>query len=227
MNQGQQQTPPPAQPPYAQQQQQQQQQPQYSGQPAQQNAQGSGLQDVMNELTSINTKLQALQQSAGRPDAADLRQQIEQVRQQQSMIVEAMSNLLKNVVTKTDLDNVQRKVDSLSSSAAKDQGDVRGLLNDLKATVSSKVGARSDDILRNIEDINQNLKALKVTEEQTQRSTRQIAENLHQNAQDLTQTIQQSTTFGFWSYFLFVQAIFIFGYVWWRKHREDANKKLI
>lgn len=63
--------------------------------------------------------------------------------------------------------------------------------------------------------------------QQTQKSTRQIAENLQQNAQDITQTIQQSTTFGFWSYFLFVQAIFLFGYIWWRKHREDANKKLI
>jgi hypothetical protein len=38
-------------------------------------------------------------------------------------------------------------------------------VNDLKATVSSKVGARNDDILRNIEDINQNLRALKISEE--------------------------------------------------------------
>jgi predicted nucleic acid-binding Zn-ribbon protein len=190
----------------------------------------SDLKDLVNQMSAISSRISGIQttlQGLNLGPVGELKTQIDQLKQQQGVFAEAFGDLLQAVATKTELDTLRSRTDQLHQSLAKEIQDSRSVLNDLKAMVSTKVNARSDDIIRTLEDVSQNVNQLKKGVEATNANSKRIADNLNQNTQDLANTIEKRTSFGFWSYFLFVQAIFIFGYIWWRKHREDANKKLI
>jgi len=143
------------------------------------------------------------------------------------VIAEAFGNLLQSVALKSEIEDIKTQATNHYNTFVKEIADTRAVLNDIKATVNTKVSTRSEDIIRTLEDVSQNVNQLKKGVEQTKESTKQIAGNMQQSQQDITNTIEKHTGFGFWSYFMFVQAIFIFGFIWWRKHRDDANKKLL
>jgi hypothetical protein len=53
-----------------------------------------------------------------------------------------------------------------------------------------------------------------------------LGQKISGNAEELTQVIERSSSFGFWTYFLLFQVIFGVAFMWWKKYRDDQHKKL-
>lgn len=54
-----------------------------------------------------------------------------------------------------------------------------------------------------------------------------MEQNLIKNSNEISQNIQNSYSFGFWTYFICFQIIFGVSFMWWKKYRDENSKKLI
>eukprot|EP01133_Synstelium_polycarpum_P006413 gene6413-7440_t len=152
---------------------------------------------------------------------------IDSLRDQVNNIGQAIVALAGSVVTKKDLDQFKASFEQKHSQSLKEVSDMKQLIQDMKATVNQRINNQDQDLSKSLESLSQNVNYLKRLSDATSKDTQKIASTLQVNANEIASTIEKQTSFGFWAYFLFVQAIFIFGFVFWRKYKDENNKKLI
>ncbi len=51
--------------------------------------------------------------------------------------------------------------------------------------------------------------------------------NMKSTTQEIASHVERNTSFGFWTYFLFFQALFGIAFVWWKKVRDDQHRKYL
>jgi len=149
----------------------------------------------------------------------------EQIKSQQVVLGDALSQLISQGASKQDIDSYRTQAETAIQTLSQELANIRNLASETRNIVTQKL-AVVDSLTRSIEEIAQNVNHLKRNLENSHQSTKTVVDTLKQDTQNLASTIEKSTSFGFWTYFLFIQAIFFFGYLWWRKHKEDTNKKL-
>eukprot|EP01113_Clastostelium_recurvatum_P008722 TRINITY_DN1413_c1_g2_i2.p1 TRINITY_DN1413_c1_g2~~TRINITY_DN1413_c1_g2_i2.p1 ORF type:complete len:609 (+),score=218.58 TRINITY_DN1413_c1_g2_i2:77-1903(+) len=184
----------------------------------------AGSSDI-DALTNRISNLQDMLQQAGRVNT-DLKQQLESIRTEQSLFAETLKQLINSVASKSDLDTAKEQTNTAVQNLVRESSDNKLLLQDLKATINTKLGSKDQSLTKTLEEVNNNVNQLKRGIETNHQNTRSVVDTIKEDTKLLGATIEKSTSFGFWTYFLFVQAIFFFGFLWWRKHKEDANKKL-
>ncbi|KAM9996779.1 hypothetical protein ACTFIZ_001698 [Dictyostelium cf. discoideum] len=222
------------------QQEQQQQQQQQQTQPPQQQQTQPPQQKLQDEIKNLSEKeqigflvkkvdslVEAIHSLHIVLDDPEYKKSFDGLRDQVNVISQALVSLSQGSLKVKDFESFRSTYDQKQSQFIKDFYDFKSTMQDLKATINNRFNNQDNDVTKSIESVNMNLNSLRKLVEASTRDTQKISSILNSNADELANTIQKHSSFGFWTYFLFVQAIFIFGFVFWRKYKDDNNKKLI
>eukprot|EP00027_Filamoeba_sp_ATCC50430_P012517 CAMPEP_0168569900 /NCGR_PEP_ID=MMETSP0413-20121227/16427_1 /TAXON_ID=136452 /ORGANISM="Filamoeba nolandi, Strain NC-AS-23-1" /LENGTH=525 /DNA_ID=CAMNT_0008602473 /DNA_START=190 /DNA_END=1767 /DNA_ORIENTATION=+ len=181
------------------------------------------LDRLKDQQLQMNTNLQHLQGTINTFSQSIARdaQKLEQISQQNQQFVSFLEQLVQSTATRDDLRNVNFEGSGLQSAV----DGVKQQLSELRSFFENKM--RETATQQALNSIVGALSDLKVKVDQTKNSQASIEQNLQRNTDQLQSTIQSSTSFGFWAYFVFFQLLFGIAFMWWKKYRDEANKKLI
>lgn len=98
---------------------------------------------------------------------------------------------------------------------------------ELKNFVNDKLTLNADNFARQVDGVTRSMNELRSKIEATKTQQSMIEAAIRTNAQEMTDTIEKSASFGFWTYFLLFQVIFGVAFMWWKKYRDDNSKKLL
>jgi len=96
--------------------------------------------------------------------------------------------------------------------------------NELRRSLDAKLSLLSTG--QQMESALKFLSDLKAHLEMTKEQQKSIEQSMRKSTEQISSTIESSSTFGFWSYFLIVQVVLGIAFMWWKKYRDETNKKL-
>jgi len=94
-----------------------------------------------------------------------------------------------------------------------------------QTNIGSNGNSNAQTLLKQIEQMSKTLVEMKTKIEATKQSQQTIEEKIKDNTASLNDTIERSTSFGFWTFFILFQCIFGIAFMYWKKYRDDAEKK--
>ncbi|EFA84523.1 Putative chemotaxis protein [Heterostelium album PN500] len=205
--------------------QQQQQQPPVTQEQPKQTISGDDVPaQILQKVETLKESIHSLHSVL---DESEVKKSVEGLRDQVNNVGQALIILTENIITKKDFESFKYNYELKNSQSFKELTELKQLIGDMKATVNSRMNNNDNDVSKTLEALSQSVNGLKRLVDAQAKDTQKIASTLQVNANEIASTIEKQTSFGFWSYFLFVQAIFIFGFVFWRKYKDENNKKLI
>eukprot|EP01117_Protostelium_nocturnum_P005222 TRINITY_DN189_c0_g1_i1.p1 TRINITY_DN189_c0_g1~~TRINITY_DN189_c0_g1_i1.p1 ORF type:complete len:533 (-),score=183.47 TRINITY_DN189_c0_g1_i1:66-1664(-) len=173
----------------------------------------STLQHSLNEVQNALAKFtQTVEADASR---------LENLVNQNQKFSETFQNFVNQLPTKDDL----RSVNVDSSDFSKELQFMRTQLDELKKTVEIK--SRSTITAKQVESLSHNIAEIKNRVEASKQIQLDLEKSLKTNQQQLHSTIENSSSLGFWIYFVIVQVMFGSAFMWWKKFRDESSKKLL
>jgi hypothetical protein len=61
----------------------------------------------------------------------------------------------------------------------------------------------------------------------TVQEQKNVVNSMRTNTEEIATKVERNTSIGFWTYFIFFQAVFLAAFVWWKKVRDEQNKKFL
>jgi len=120
------------------------------------------------------------------------------------------------LATKTDLQLINNNIQTLQS-----------IVSELKIQSANSPSANTlDAVNRQLNSIAATLGELRSKVDNASRQQSNLEQNLKSKTEDLAGKIESSGSFGFWTFFVLFQVMFGVAFMWWKKFRDDQNKKL-
>jgi len=134
-----------------------------------------------------------------------------------SQVLEQIVNNLGNV-RPGDSSSAQRDIQLVSSSISELRTSVA---RDMQSAIS-----QIDNVNKQVNQIDRTVTEIKRRLDKTSDQTDQLEKRMRSNTEQITTQIETSGSFGFWTYFVLFQLMFGVAFMWWKKYRDDQNKKL-
>jgi len=201
------QQPPPQQPP-------QQYQPPQVQQQYQQPAQSNDLSSLLNEIRNLKSQQESMQAIINSMSlyVSEIKSGVEKQTANSNQGVQNTAQL----ATKTDLQLINGNIQQIQS-----------VVNELKVQILSTPNANVlESVNRQLNTITANLGELKNKIDNASRQQSSLEQNLKTKTEDLAGRIESSGGLGFWTFFVLFQVMFGVSFMWWKKFRDDQNKKL-
>jgi len=177
------------------------QQPNYQQPNYQQPQQGSN-QDIMAVLNLLQSQFTTLL-----TETRSLSTSVRSLNNQHDALVQKV-NELSNRNNNNDLSSIKPQVDTLSNS-----------IQEFQRTLQSRISESSENTRRQLENLSGTLSGIVKRLEQTSN------ENIRLSTQLRTQSSDENS-WGFWYLFIMFQVIFGVAFMWWKKYKDERNKKL-
>jgi len=143
-----------------------------------------------------------------------------QIKTTQQSLSDAIDRLMDRAATK---DDVKSNNPSASATAVTD---LTRQLNELKTFVQEKVTQNSDWLGKQVQQITNSLNDVKVKLDSAKGQQQALESQLRANNQEVTKTIEESGSWGFWIYFFLFQVLFGVSFMWWKRLRDNEKKLL-
>jgi mannose-binding lectin 1 len=137
----------------------------------------------------------------------------------QKYLVQLIEKLISSSLTKDELKNLGINNPEIQTFSSQ--------LQDIRQFVDNKLTKNFDEFRVKLDNFQINLQDIKSRIESTKEQQQSMEQNLIKNSNEISQNIQNSYSFGFWTYFICFQIIFGVSFMWWRKYRDENPKNLI
>jgi len=150
-------------------------------------------------------------------------EKVELVASQQAVFAEALDKLLTQTASRG---NIAVSNDDTSVLKA-DLQSINQEIQAIRRTMESRQGTTNTDLTNRIDSILKSVQELKGKVEESKTQQRAIEANLKKETQMISETIETSSSWGFWTYFVLFQVVFGVAVMWWKKYSDEKNKKLL
>ncbi len=133
---------------------------------------------------------------------------------------ELLQQLTKSLAAQlTPLAEAVNKLHANVQQVAQKSGEPHPLEDDIKQLHAAVQQVAARDVEGTVESLRRDVRGI---QDLSQRSSEEVLKK----QMDLHAKVEASSTFGFWSYFVFFQAFFAVAFVLWKMQRDSAQKKL-
>jgi len=218
------------QPPPVQQQQQQQQQPASSYTPPK--SMGSDTQsavaDLLREIQSlrdqqagVSSAVQSLQQAVSTYVSSSKRvtEDLAHIKTTQQSLTDAIDRLMNRAATKDDLNNAP-------SATANTVNELTRTVNNLKVWIEERQRDNTEWFGKQVNTITSTLNDVRTKLDFTKNQQSSLENQIRVNSQQVTKSIEESSSWGFWMYFFLFQVLFGVSFMWWKRLRDNEKKLL-
>jgi mannose-binding lectin 1 len=166
-------------------------------------------QNLGNNLEYFKQQVLALQAKENQ-DAQSLQKMVDQ----QAVFLEALEHMKKNPPGGLNDVGMNQRL-----------SEFRRQTDQIREAITGKFDQKAVEINNLISELQRSLNIVKGTAAQARQDQENIQRDLAKQQRDLTEHVETSSGFGMWSYILVIQLIGGFGYMYYRKIRDDRNKK--
>eukprot|EP00771_Trimastix_marina_P004006 gnl/Trimastix_PCT/732.p1 GENE.gnl/Trimastix_PCT/732~~gnl/Trimastix_PCT/732.p1 ORF type:complete len:514 (+),score=176.58 gnl/Trimastix_PCT/732:37-1578(+) len=149
-----------------------------------------------------------------------------------SVMFNSLSKQMDHVATDSDVKTLAQYLRDLYSSGASPGGSgvgVEELREELMRTrdyLGNRIVATGRDIIARLDELNHQLINVGGSIESTNSEQQQLRQSIQSSQQNLAKDLKKSSRWGFWTIFFLFQFVLLCVYVFWKKNRDEQNRKL-
>eukprot|EP01090_Pellita_catalonica_P004953 TRINITY_DN1476_c0_g2_i1.p1 TRINITY_DN1476_c0_g2~~TRINITY_DN1476_c0_g2_i1.p1 ORF type:complete len:533 (+),score=88.92 TRINITY_DN1476_c0_g2_i1:300-1898(+) len=197
------------------------------------------VEDVRRQQQSMNAVVTSLRKSIG----SDVTNAVDGLNARMELTIQSQMNdrsddtLIKQIqdtmhtqtvaLTKA-IETFQVELSTLREEIGTIKQDIAAKVHEMHnsfAEISKENAPKTDNLERKLDEMKTKMNRVQAITEISQTRADELVTGLKQDNERLVDKIEESSSFGFWTYFLFFQACFFVAFVIWKKLRDDAGQK--